>query len=69
MKWFLILPVVPSITKREVLAEDASGEGLYAAHFSDVNNTVYSRKLKLSEKSLSSTHCESLVILGIYTNF
>ena len=65
---FLILPVVPSITKCEVFAGDASGEGLYAAHFSDVNNTVYSRKLKLSEKSLSSTHCECLVILGIYTD-
>ena len=65
---FSIVPVVPSITKCEVLAGDASGEGLYAAHFSDVNNTVYSRKLKLSEKSLSSTHCECLVILGIYTD-
>ena len=65
---FLILPVVPYITKCEVLAGDASGEGLYAAHFSDINNTVYSRKLKLSEKFLSSTHRECLVILGIYTD-
>ena len=64
----MILPVVPSITKCEVFAGDASGEGLYAAHFSDVNITVYSRKLKLSEKSLSSTHRECLVILGIYTD-
>ena len=65
---FSIVPVVPSITKCEVFAGDASGEGLYTAHFSDVNNTVYSRKLKLSEKSLSSTHCECLVILGFYTD-
>ena len=46
---FSITPVVPSIPKCEVIAGDASGKGLYAAHFSDVNNTVYSRKLKLSE--------------------
>ena len=39
---FFILPLVPSITKCEVFAGDASGEGLYAAHFSGVNNTVYS---------------------------
>ena len=46
---FSITPVVPSITKCEVIAGDASGEGLYAAHFSDVNNTVYSRKLMMPE--------------------
>ena len=62
------LPIVPSITKCEVFAGDASGEGLYAAHFSGVNNTIYSRKLTLFEKSLSSTHRECLVILGIYTD-
>ena len=65
---FSITPVVPSITKCEVIAGDASGEGLYAAHFSDVNNTVYSRKLTLSEQSKSSTYHEFLVILGIYTD-
>ena len=65
---FAITPVVPSITKCEVIAGDASGEGLYAAHFSDVNNTVYSRKLKLSEQSESSTYHECFVILGIYTD-
>ena len=56
---FSILPIVPSITKCEVFAGDASGTGLYAAHFSDVNNTVYSRKLTLSEKSLSSNQLQS----------
>ena len=44
---FAISPVIPSITKCEVIAGDASGEGLYAAHFLGVNNTVYSRKLTL----------------------
>ena len=65
---FSIAPVIPSITKCEVIAGDASGQGLYAAHFSDVNNTVYSRKLTLSEQSQSSTYHECLVILGIYTD-
>ena len=64
---FAITPVVPSITTCEVIAGDASGEGLYAANFSDNNSTVYSRKLKLAEKSESSTYHECLVILGIYT--
>ena len=66
---FAITPVIPSITKCEVIAGDASGEGLYAAHFSGVNNTIYSRKLTLSEQSKSSTYRECLVILGIYTDF
>ena len=65
---FAITPVIPSITKCEVIAGDASGEGLYAAHFSGVNNTIYSRKLTLSEQSKSSTYRECLVILGIYTD-
>jgi hypothetical protein len=65
---FAISPVIPSITTCEVIAGDASGEGLYAAHFSGVQNTVYSRKLTLHEKSQSSTFRECLVILGIYTN-
>ena len=65
---FTITPVVPSITKCEVIAGDASGEGLYAAHFSRVNKTIYSRKLTLSEQSQSSTYRECLVILGIYTD-
>ena len=52
---FAISPVIPSITKCEVIAGDASGEGLYAAHFSGVNNTIYSRKLTLFEQSQSST--------------
>ena len=65
---FAITPIIPSITKCEVIAGDASGEGLYAAHFSGVNNTIYSRKLTLSEQSQSSTFCECLVILGIYTD-
>ena len=30
---FAISPVIPSITKCEVIAGDASGEGLYGAHF------------------------------------
>ena len=64
---FFITPVVPSITKCEVIAGDASGEGLYATNFSDVNNAAYFRKLKLSEQSESSTYRECLVILGIYT--
>ena len=62
---FSIAPVVPSITECEVIAGDASGQGLYAAHFSDVNNTIYSRKLTLSEQSQSSIYHEYLVILGI----
>ena len=53
---FAITPIVPSITTCEVIAGDASGEGLYAANFSDNNSTVYSRKLKPAEKSESSTH-------------
>ena len=65
---FAITPIIPLITKCEVIAGDASGEGLYAAHFSGVNNTVYSRKLTLSEQSKSSTYREFLVILGIYTD-
>ena len=40
---FAISPVIPSNSKCEVIAGDASGEGLYAAHFSGVNNTIYSR--------------------------
>ena len=50
-----------------MVAGDASGEGLYAAHFSDKDQTVYSRKLTSAEKSHSSTYCECLVIFGIYT--
>ena len=65
---FAISPVIPSITKCEVIGGDSSGEGLYAAHFSDVNNTIYSRKLTLFEQSQSSTFRECLVILGIYTD-
>ena len=38
---FAIAPVTPSITTCEVIAGDASGEGLYAAHFSDKNSTVF----------------------------
>ena len=49
------------------MAGDASGKGLYAAHFSDKNQMVYSRKLTSAEKSYSSTHQECLVSLGIYT--
>ena len=64
---FAIFPITPSITTCEVVAGDVSGEGLYAAHFSGVNNTIYSRKMTLSEQSQSSTYCECLVILGIYT--
>ena len=64
---FAIAPVTPSITTCEVIAGDASGKGLYAAHFSDKNSTVFSRKLKTAEKSESSTYDECLVILGIYT--
>ena len=42
---FAISPITPTITKRDVVAGDPFGEGLYAAHFSDKNQTVYSRKL------------------------
>merc|ERR1711954_561098 len=55
---FAITPVIPSITKCEVIAGYASGEGLYAAHFLGVNNTVYSRKLTLQQISQSSTYLE-----------
>ena len=65
---FAIAPVTPSITTCEVIAGDASGVGLYAAHFSDKNSTVFSRKLTVAEKSESSTYRECLVILGIYTD-
>ena len=34
---FAISPVTPSITTCEIIAGDASGEGLYAARFSDKN--------------------------------
>ena len=64
---FEISPITPSITTCEVIAGDASGKGLYAAHFSDKNQTVFSRKLKTAEKSERSTYHECLVILGIYT--
>ena len=37
---FAISPITPSITTCEVVAGDASGEGLYAAHISDKNQTV-----------------------------
>ena len=64
---FAITPIVPSITTCEVIAGDASGEGLYAAHLSDKNSTVNSKKLKPAEKSESSTYREFIVILGIHT--
>ena len=38
---YAIAPISPSITTCEVIAGDASGEGLYAAHFSDKNQTVF----------------------------
>ena len=38
---YAIAPISPSITTCEVIAGDASGEGLYAAHFSDKNKTVF----------------------------
>ena len=38
---FAISLITPSITSCEVIAGDASGEGLYAAHFSDKNQTVF----------------------------
>ena len=38
---FAIAPVTPSITTCEVIAGDASGEGLYAAHFSDKNQMFF----------------------------
>ena len=53
---FAISPVIPSITKCEEIVGDASGEGLYAAHFSGVDNTVYSRELTLFEISQYSTY-------------
>ena len=59
---FAISPITPSITTCEVVAGDASGKGLYAAHFLDKNQTVFSRKLTSAEKSYSSTHRECLVI-------
>ena len=65
---FAICPVTPSVTTCEVIAGDASGEGLYAARFSDKNETVFSRKLTANEKKESSTYRECLVIFGIYTN-
>ena len=64
---FAISPITPTITTCEVVAGHASGEGLYAAHFSDKNQTVYSRKLSSAEKLLSSTNHECLIILGICT--
>ena len=64
---FAIAPVNPSLTACEVIPGDASGEGLYVAHFSDKNKTVFSRKSSTAEKSKSSTYRECLVILGIYT--
>ena len=67
LKGFTIAPITPSITTCEAIAGNASGKGLYAAHFSDKNSTVFSRKLKTAEKSESSTYHECLVILGIYT--
>ena len=54
---FAISPVIPSITKYKVIAGDASGEGLYAVHFSGVNNTIYSRKLTLFEQSKADKFC------------
>ena len=65
---FAICPVTPSVTTCEVIAGDASGEGLYAARFSDKNETVFTRKLTANEKKESSTYRECLVIYGIYTN-
>ena len=57
-----------AIATCELVAEDASGEELYAAKFSDKNETIYSRKLTTKEKNESSSFRECLVILGIYTN-
>ena len=34
---FAISPITPTITTCEVVAGDASGDGLYAAHFLDKN--------------------------------
>ena len=62
---FAISPVTPSITTCEIIAGDASGEGLYAAKFSDKNETIFSRKLTANEKKESSTYRECLIILGI----
>ena len=38
---FAICPDTPSVTTCEIIAGDASGEGLYAACFSDKNKTVF----------------------------
>ena len=40
---FAISPVTPSITTCEIIAGDASGEGLYAARFSDKNETIFQK--------------------------
>ena len=44
-----------AIATCEIVAEDASGEELYAAKFSDKNETIYSRKLTAKEKNESSS--------------
>ena len=41
---FAISPSIPSIKTCEVVVGDASGESLYTAHFSDINQTVFSKK-------------------------
>ena len=54
---FAISPISPSITTCEVVEGDASGRGLYAAHFSDKNLIFFSRKLTAAEISKISTYC------------
>ena len=44
---FAISPISPSITTCEVVAGDASGKGLYAAHFSDKNQSFFQENLQL----------------------
>ena len=57
----------PSITICEKVTEDVSGKGLYAARFSDKNETIFPGKHTSLEKNESSTYYQYLVILGIYT--
>ena len=48
---FEISPITPSITTCEVIAGDASGKGLYAAHFFRYESNSFSRRLTAAEKS------------------
>jgi len=64
---FAIKPVIPSITSCQLIAGDSSGSGTYMAKFSDLSETLLSRKFTAFERRQSSTYRESIGVCDLYS--